>query len=68
MASTPTSKPRRTGDLEKEARVFMNSIAEADRKRSAYQDLVADGLMDREELRPKLDGPLTPEGGGKGGA
>jgi hypothetical protein len=46
----------------------MNSIAEADRKRSAYQDLVADGLMDREELRPKLDGPLTPEGGGKGGA
>lgn len=27
----------------------MNSIAEADRKRSAYQDLVADGLMDREE-------------------
>jgi hypothetical protein len=46
----------------------MNSIAEADCKRSAYQDLVADGLTDREELRAELDGPLTPEGGGKGGA
>lgn len=33
----------------------MNRIAEVDRKRAAYQDLVADGLMEREELRAKLD-------------
>ena len=42
------------GDPEKEARVFTNKIAEVDRKRAAYQDLVADGLMEREELRAKL--------------
>jgi site-specific DNA recombinase len=42
-------------DPEKEARVFTNSITEADRKRAAYQDLAADGLMEREELRAKLD-------------
>jgi hypothetical protein len=35
--------------------VFTNRIAEVDRKRAAYQDLVADGLMEREELRSKLD-------------
>jgi hypothetical protein len=39
------------GNPEKEARVFTNSIAEADRKRAAYQDLAADGLMEREGLR-----------------
>jgi uncharacterized NAD(P)/FAD-binding protein YdhS len=33
----------------------MNRIAEVDRKRSAYQDLAADELMEREELRAKLD-------------
>ena len=43
------------GDPEKEARVFTNRIAEVDRKRAAYQDLVADGLMETEELRAKLD-------------
>ncbi|HEY6674506.1 MAG TPA: hypothetical protein VIZ59_06275 [Rubrobacteraceae bacterium] len=43
------------GDPEKEARVFMSRIAEVDRKRAAYQDLVTDGLMEREELRAKLD-------------
>ncbi|MFL6057532.1 MAG: hypothetical protein ACJ732_01325 [Rubrobacteraceae bacterium] len=43
------------GNPEKEARVFTNRIAEVDRKRAAYQDLVADGLMEREELRAKLD-------------
>ncbi len=43
------------GDPEKEARVFTNRIAEVDRKRAAYQDLVAEGLMEREELRAKLD-------------
>ena len=35
--------------------MFTNRIAEVDRKRAAYQDLVADGLMEREELRAKLD-------------
>ncbi len=45
---TPSSRPRRRrlGDPEKEARVFTNRIAEVDRKRAAYQDLVADGLME----------------------
>jgi chromatin segregation and condensation protein Rec8/ScpA/Scc1 (kleisin family) len=33
----------------------MNRMAEVDRKRTAYQDLVADGLMDKEELRARLD-------------
>jgi hypothetical protein len=33
----------------------MNRMAEVDRKRTAYQDLVADGLMDKEELRARLE-------------
>ncbi len=48
-------KEKAGGDPEKEARVFTNKIAEVDRKRAAYQDMVADGLMEREELRAKLD-------------
>ena len=48
-------KEKDGGDPEKEARVFTDRIAEVDRKRAAYQDLVADGLMEREELRAKLD-------------
>jgi DNA repair exonuclease SbcCD ATPase subunit len=48
-------KEKAGGDPEKEARVFASRIAEVDRKRAAYQDLVADGLMEREELRAKLD-------------
>jgi hypothetical protein len=48
-----TEKDR--GDPEREARVFTNRIAEVDRKRAAYQDLAADGLMEREELQTKLD-------------
>jgi hypothetical protein len=46
---------RNGGDPEKEAQVFTSKIAEVDRKRAAYQDLVADGLMEKEELRAKLD-------------
>jgi hypothetical protein len=44
----PFSRPRRRrlGDPEKEARVFTNRIAEVDRKRAAYQDLVAVGLIE----------------------
>ena len=30
-------------------------ILESDRRRAAFQDLAADGLMEREELRAKLD-------------
>ena len=48
-------KAKAGGDPEKEARAFTNRIAEVDRKRAAYQDLAADGLMEREELRTKLD-------------
>jgi predicted nucleic acid-binding Zn-ribbon protein len=48
-------KEKDGGDPEKEAQVFTNRIAEVDRKRAAYQDLVAEGLMEREELRAKLD-------------
>jgi hypothetical protein len=48
-------KEKEGGDPEMEARVFTNRIAEVDLKRAAYQDLVADGLMEREELRAKLD-------------
>jgi site-specific DNA recombinase len=48
-------KEKAGGDPEKQARVFTNRIAEVDHKRAAYQDLVADGLMEREELRAKLD-------------
>src|SRR5215204_371897 len=43
------------GDPEEEARVLINRLAEVDRKRTAYQDLVADGLMDKRELRARLD-------------
>ncbi len=35
--------------------MFTSRIAEVDRKRVAYQDLAADSLMEREELRAKLD-------------
>jgi predicted nucleic acid-binding Zn-ribbon protein len=45
----------RWGVLEKEARAFTNRIDEVERKRGAYQDLAADGLMEREELRTRLD-------------
>jgi hypothetical protein len=48
-------KEKAGGDPEKEARVFASRIAEVDSKRAAYQDLAADGLMEREELRAKLD-------------
>ena len=60
----PGARPRRLprgreekvrGDLEKEARALTNRIDEVERKRGAYQDLAAEGLMEREELRAKLD-------------
>jgi predicted nucleic acid-binding Zn-ribbon protein len=48
-------KEKAGGDPEKEARVFTNRITEVSRKRAAYQDLVAEGLTERDELRAKLD-------------
>lgn len=54
-------------DPEKEARVFMSRIAEVDRKRAAYQDLAADGLMER-GAPGEARRTLTPEESGAGGA
>jgi hypothetical protein len=48
-------KEKDVGDPEEETRALTIRIAEADRRRAAYQDLVADGLMERDELRAKLD-------------
>jgi site-specific DNA recombinase len=42
------------GDPEREARTWLNKLAEVDRKRSAYQDQQAEGLITLEELRGKL--------------
>jgi hypothetical protein len=50
-----SEKRKDGGDLEEEARVFTNKLAEADRRRAAFQDLAADGLMERGELRAKLN-------------
>ena len=46
--------------------MFTNRIAEVDRKRAAYQDLAADGLMEREELRSKLDALSRQKAAAKG--
>jgi site-specific DNA recombinase len=42
------------GDPEKEAETWLRKLAEADRKRSSYQDLAAEGLIAFDELRAKL--------------
>ena len=42
------------GDPEKEAETWLRKLAEADRKRSSYQDLAAEGLITFDELRAKL--------------
>jgi site-specific DNA recombinase len=44
----------RRGDPERETRVWLDKLAEVDRKRSAYQDQQAEGLITLEELRAKL--------------
>jgi hypothetical protein len=48
-------KEKDVGDPEEETRALTIRIAEADHRRAAYQDLVADGLIERDELRAKLD-------------
>jgi hypothetical protein len=47
-------KARRGGDPEREAKVWLEKLAEVDRKRSAYQDQQAEGLLMLDELRAKL--------------
>ncbi|HZY57011.1 MAG TPA: zinc ribbon domain-containing protein, partial [Rubrobacteraceae bacterium] len=42
------------GDPEREAKAWLEKLAEVDRKRSGYIDLAADGIMDRDELHTKL--------------
>jgi len=44
----------RKGDPERETRAWLDKLAEGDRKRSAYQDQQAEGLITLEELRAKL--------------
>jgi hypothetical protein len=42
------------GVPEREARMWLKKIAEADRKRSGFQDMAAEGLITFDELRAKL--------------
>jgi hypothetical protein len=42
------------GDPNREAEVWAKKLAEVDRKRSAYQDQQAEGLITLDELRSKL--------------
>ena len=42
------------GDPEREAKAWLDKLAEVDRKRSGYIDLAADGIIDRDDLRAKL--------------
>jgi hypothetical protein len=44
------------GDPEREAKVWLEKLAEADRKRSGFQDMAAEGLITFDELREKLAG------------
>jgi hypothetical protein len=46
----------RRGDPEGEMRLWAKRLAEVDVKRSRYQDMAAEGLIDFDELRSKLDG------------
>ena len=47
-------KVRHRGDPEREAKTWLEKIAEADRKRNANQDQQAEGLLTLDELRAKL--------------
>jgi hypothetical protein len=42
------------GDPQREAKAWLDKLAEIDRKRSAYQDQQAEGLITLDELRAKL--------------
>src|SRR5215218_6352216 len=43
------------GDPEREARMWLDKLAEADRMRAGYQELAAKGLMTFEELGARLE-------------
>lgn len=43
------------GDPEREMRIWSKRLADVDDKRSRYQDMAAEGLIDFDELRAKLD-------------
>jgi site-specific DNA recombinase len=42
------------GDPELEAKVWLEKLADAERKRSSFQDMAAEGLINFDELRTKL--------------
>jgi site-specific DNA recombinase len=42
------------GDPEREAKSWLERISEVERKRSSFQDMAAEGLIDFDELRAKL--------------
>jgi site-specific DNA recombinase len=44
------------GDPEQEAKMWHEKLAEAERKRSGFQDMAAEGLITLDELRAKLAG------------
>jgi site-specific DNA recombinase len=44
------------GNPEREAKAWLERIAEVDRKRSGFQDMAAEGLITLDELRTKLAG------------
>jgi len=44
------------GDPEREAKVWLDKLAEVDRKRSKFQDMAAEGLITFDELGSKLAG------------
>jgi site-specific DNA recombinase len=44
----------RRADPRREAKAWLEKLAEVDRKRSGYIDLAAEGIMDRDELGSKL--------------
>jgi hypothetical protein len=44
------------GNPEREAKVWLDKLAETDRKRGGFQDMAAEGLITFEELREKLAG------------
>ncbi len=41
-------------DPEREAKAWLDKLTEADRKRSGFQDMAAEGLITFDELRTKL--------------
>ena len=42
------------GDPDREAKAWLEKLAEIDRKRSGFQDMAAEGLITFDELRAKL--------------